>query len=80
VLRSESVDVLAATSASTRWVTVGPRGFLDLPFGETVRLRLQADLVAPITRTTLVVGELEVWQSPGVAFSAGAGLVFELPL
>ncbi len=80
VLRSQSWDVLAATTAETPWVTVGPRAFLDLPFGPTVRLRLQADLVVPVTRTTLVVGHVEVWQSPIVAFSGGAGLIFELPL
>ena len=80
ILRSESDNVLAATSASTPWMTLGPRVFLDLPFSRTVRLRFQADLTAPLTRTTLVVGHVEVWQSPVVAFSAGSGLIFALPL
>ncbi len=80
VLQSEALNVPAATQATSPLVALGPRLFLDIPFGTTVRLRFQAELVAQIVRSTLVVGQVEVWQTPVVSASAGSGLIIALPL
>jgi hypothetical protein len=57
-------------------VSAGLAPFLDIPVGESARLRLHATVFAQFARVVTSVGGVEVWSSPPVGFSLTASALF----
>ncbi len=75
VLQSRGKNLVDARDASTRTFAAGARAQFEWPLGDTIAARLHADLVAPLSRTRLLVGSTEVWISPALSVAAGAAVV-----
>jgi len=57
----------------------GARIGLETPFGSTVGLRLQSDLLATLTRTSVTLRGNEVWRTPSWSMSFSAALAVHFP-
>lgn len=56
-----------------------PAGGPDSTEGDGLSLRLWLDLLAPVARTALYVGDAEVWSSPTLSGALGLALVARFP-
>jgi hypothetical protein len=70
-LRGGSRDLFEARSDATPWAAAGARLAVEVGLGQRWALRLQGDLLAPFTRTTLSVGAEDVWKTPPVSGAFG---------
>lgn len=79
VLRGTARDPSGSDAASRRgsqlFVAVGARVAVEIPLHRLLALRLHADGLLPVTRTTVAVGEANVWTTPTFAGALGLGAV-----
>ena len=79
VLRGTARDPSGSDAASRRgsqlFVAAGARVAVEIPLHRLLALRLHADGLLPLTRTTVAVGEVNVWTTPTFAGALGLGLV-----
>jgi hypothetical protein len=67
-----------AQSTTSVYASLGARAVLRIPLVDALDLLLRAEIAAVLARTTLVVGEEEVWTSPPVAGTVGAGVLVRI--
>ncbi len=78
-LHSSGYDLPNSREATTPYAAVGPRVLLDARFQEAFAFRFHAEVQAPLTRTTLLVGGGELWSTPPLVGALGLSLVGSLP-
>ncbi len=62
-------DVISPSQRSSLFVALGARIGMEIPLGRTFSLGAGLEALVPLTRTTLVVNQVEVWKTPQVAGS-----------
>jgi hypothetical protein len=76
VVYGSSQGLAITESASSPSFTAGVRGAAEVPLtGQRLRLRLQLDLAAALTRTHFTVGDAPAWTTPRATAVLGLGLV-----
>ena len=79
VLRAEGVSVPLAAHGSSFYAAAGARAAVEVPMGPVLGLDLRVDGLAPLTSTTLGLGDIDVWTTPPLSVSVGAALVAHFP-
>jgi len=77
-LRGSGHDLDNAQRVTTSVYAVGARVMGELPGTTSLRLRVHLDVLAPLVRTTLTVGNEPAWISPPVSAAAGLDMVILL--
>jgi hypothetical protein len=71
--------VVAPSTEATPFVGVGLRPGLEVPLGGGVQARVDVDVLANLTRTTVRVGDEALWRAWPVALAASAGASYDFP-
>jgi hypothetical protein len=74
-LRGSGQDLDNAHQLTSLFAAVGGRALVEFPDTGSAAVRLHADVVSPLTRTTLKVGPDAVWTSPPVTAAVGLAVV-----
>jgi hypothetical protein len=77
-LSGQGQGVSAPRSDGSLYADAGARIGLEFPIAGIMSLRLRADGLAPLTHTRLVLNGVEVWSTPPIAVTAGAGVMFHI--
>ena len=75
VLRASGQDIDPRFTRSTFFATAGVRAGFEWPISSLLTLRVRADGVVNLVRVNLVLGDDDVWRSPPVSGTLGAGVV-----
>ena len=78
-LAGKGEGVSAPRSDASLYANAGVRLGLEFPLLSMIALRLRIDALAPLTHTRLELNGAEVWSSPPLAVTAGAGVMFHFP-
>jgi hypothetical protein len=74
-LSARAEDVAEVREASGRWLSLGGRLGIEVPFGSWLALYAQLDGAGTLTRHRLTLDGANVYRLPGASLSAGIGLV-----
>jgi hypothetical protein len=74
VERGESTGLYHSSSTTTPYLALGGALLAELPLNDLLRLRLEAELIAPLISTVFEVSDRQVWTTPSVE----GGLTLEL--
>ncbi len=77
--QADGVGYAGSRHAGTFYTAAGARAFVDVPIRQPLALRIWADLLVPLARTTLLVGAQPVWATPDVSGLLGLAAVLRLP-
>lgn len=72
-------DLRRAREVSTPYLAVGARVLWRIRVAGPVSVRLHVDTLAPLARTSLLVGDEKVWSTPPLAFAGGLALESAFP-
>ncbi len=78
-LRGEGAGVGVPKKDDSGYAAVGVRVGGEAPLGRIVGLRAHVDLLAPLTRTTLRIQDVDAWTTPAVAALVGVALTVRIP-
>ncbi|MHB8878524.1 MAG: hypothetical protein ACYC8T_32910 [Myxococcaceae bacterium] len=79
VFQGSGVDFVGSRRVTTPFLAAGARALAELPLAEPFSLRLHADFLAPLVRTTLLVGESEAFSAWPVSVTFGLAAAARLP-
>jgi hypothetical protein len=74
-LRGSGQDLNNARQVTSLFGAVGARAIVEFPRQGAVAFRVHVDVVSPLTRTTLKVGDNAVWTSPPITGALGLATV-----
>lgn len=78
-LSGSGADVAHPRDDVTPFAAVGLRGGVEIPITRALSATMYGDYTATLIRTTLRLGERDVWTTPPVSAALGAGLVGSFP-
>jgi hypothetical protein len=68
-------EIPEARAATGPWVGLGGRLGVRVPVGSALALEARADVVVPVVRTRLLVGQAAVWTTPAVSGALGLAVI-----
>jgi hypothetical protein len=74
LLHGAGVAIPEARSATGPWIGVGGRLGARFPLASALSLEARADVVIPVLRTRLLVGQAAVWTTPAVSGALGVAI------
>jgi hypothetical protein len=78
-LSGKGEGVSAGRSDATLYANAGARLGAEIPVYSSLSIRVRVDGLVPLTHTRLVLNGAEVWSTPTVAVTGGAGVVLRFP-
>jgi hypothetical protein len=78
-LSGSGADVAHPKDDVTPFAAAGLRGGVEIPITTFLSATIYGDFTATLLRTTLRLGDRDVWTTPPVATALGAGLVGSFP-
>ena len=78
-LRAKGRSFTDSRDATTAVFVVGARGGVEIPLQGPLFFDLHADLLVPLSRTTVEVNQSDVWRSPRLSGVIGMGLAVTFP-
>ncbi len=78
-LSGQGEGVSSPRSDGSLYANAGARLGLEFPLISSMALRVRVDGLVPLTHTRLELSGSEVWSTPPVAVTAGAGVMFHFP-
>ncbi len=78
-LYGQGEGVTSPRSDGSLYANAGARLGLEFPLASKMSLRVRVDGLVPLTHTRLELNGSEVWSTPPVAVTAGAGVLFHFP-